>query len=92
MKTIEVTKATLPLADYTKKVREEPVIVTTRGRPVAALVSISNADIETVSLSNNPRFLDLIERSRARQRSESGISTKEMYRRLKITKTSPRNR
>lgn len=92
MKTIDVTKATLPLADYTKKVKEEPVIVTTRGRPVAALVSISNADIETVSLSNDPKFLDLIERSRARQKSEGGISTKEMYRRLKITKTSPRVR
>ena len=94
MKTVEVTKATLPLADYTKKVKKEPVIVITRGRPVAALVSITNADIETVSLSNDPRFLDLIERSRARQRSEGGISisTKEMYRRLRITKTSPRNR
>ena len=92
MKTIDVTKATLPLADYTKKVKEEPVIVTTRGRPVAALVSISNADIETVSLSNDPKFLDLIERSRARQKSEGGISTKEMYRRLKITKTSSRVR
>jgi prevent-host-death family protein len=92
MKTIEVTKATLPLADYTKKVQEEPVIVTTRGKPVAALVSISNADIETVSLSNNPKFLDLIERSRVRQKSEGGISTKEMCRRLKITKPLPRVR
>jgi len=88
MKTVEATKATLPLADYTKKVKKQPVIVTIKGKPVAALVSISNADIETVSLSNNPQFLNLIERSRSRQKSERGISTQEMRSRLKRSKSS----
>jgi len=55
---------------------------------VAALVSISNADIETVSLSNNPKFLALIERSRAKQKVEGGISTEEMRRRLGKQKPS----
>ncbi|MDI6775935.1 MAG: type II toxin-antitoxin system prevent-host-death family antitoxin [Syntrophales bacterium] len=86
MKTVEVSKATLPLADYTKKVKKEPVIITREGKPVAALVGISNADIETVSLSNNPKFLNLIERSRARQKSEGGISTEEMRCRLEKQK------
>ncbi|MEW6215214.1 MAG: type II toxin-antitoxin system prevent-host-death family antitoxin [Nitrospirota bacterium] len=88
MKTVEVAKATLPLADYTKKAKKEPVIITREGKPVAALVGISNADIETVSLSNNPKFLNLIERSRARQKSEGGISTEEMRRRLEKPKRS----
>lgn len=88
MKTVEIEKATLPLSDYTKKVKKEPVIITREGKPVAALVSISNADIETVSLSNNPKFLALIERSRARQRAEGGISSEEMRRRLKKPKRS----
>ncbi len=92
MKTIEMTKATLSLSDYTKKVKKEPVIVTSEGRPVAALVRISNADIETVSLSNNPQFLDLIDRSRVRQRSEGGISTEEMRRRLKKSKSATHTR
>jgi len=82
MKTVEVAKATLPLSDYAKKVKKEPVIITKEGKPVAALVSITNADIETVSLSNNPKFIALIERSRSRQKSEGGISTEEMRRRL----------
>lgn len=90
MKTVEVAKATLPLADYTKEVAKEPVIVTAKGKPVAVLVSISNADIETVSLSNNPQFLNLIERSRSRQKSEGGISTEEMRRRLKRIRSSNR--
>jgi antitoxin (DNA-binding transcriptional repressor) of toxin-antitoxin stability system len=88
MKTIEVAKAILPLANYTKKIKKEPIIITSEGKPVAALVGISNADIETVSLSNNPKFLNLIERSRARQKSEGGISTEEMRRRLEKPKRS----
>lgn len=82
MKTIEIKKAVFPLSDYTKKVKKEPVIITHEGKPLAALISISNADIETVSLSNNPKFLALIERARARHKAEGGISIEEMRRRL----------
>ena len=82
MKTIDVTNATLPLSDYAKKLKKQPVIVTKEGRPVAALVSITNADVETVSLSGNPKFIALIERSRAKQKAEGGISTEEMRKRL----------
>ena len=88
MKTVELSKATLPLSDYTKGIKKEPVIITKEGRPVAALVSIPNADIEMVSLSNNPRFIALIERSRARQKSEGGISSEEMRQRLERPKKS----
>ncbi len=82
MKTIEMAKATASLAEYAQDVNKEPVILTKKGRPVAALVSIENADLETVTLSNHPKFLALIERSRMRQKSEGGISGVEMRRRL----------
>jgi prevent-host-death family protein len=82
MKTIEFAEATLPLSDYTKKVKKEPFIITKEGKPVAVLVSIANADIETVSLSSNPKFIALIERSRAKQKAGGGISAEEMRRRL----------
>jgi antitoxin (DNA-binding transcriptional repressor) of toxin-antitoxin stability system len=88
MKTVEISKATLPLSDYTKGIKKEPVIITKEGRPVAALVSIPNADLEMVSLSNNPKFIALIERSRARQKSEGGISSEEMRQRLERPKKS----
>ena len=42
---------------------------------------IQNMDLETVSLSTNPQFVELIERSRARDRAEGGISSEEMRRR-----------
>ena len=75
-------KATAPLAEYARNVNKEPVILTVDGKPVAALVPIENADLETVTLSTHPQFLAVIERSRARQKSEGGISGHEMRRRL----------
>ena len=82
MKTLEMAQATAPLAEYAKDVDKEPVVLIVSGKPVAALVPIENADLETVTLSTHPRFLALIERSRVRHKAEGGISGKEMRRRL----------
>jgi hypothetical protein len=43
-----------------------------------------------ISLSKNPKFLALIERSREKQKTKGGISSKEMRDRLRITKRSTR--
>jgi prevent-host-death family protein len=83
MKLIDTTDATESLAEYAAKIGNGPVIVTSEGRPVAALVPIENADLETVSLSTNQRFLQLIDRSRTRAKVEGGISSDEMKRRLR---------
>jgi antitoxin (DNA-binding transcriptional repressor) of toxin-antitoxin stability system len=82
MKVVDTADATGTLADYTSQIASGPVIVTEHGQPVAALVAIENADLETVSLSSNPQFLELIERSRARVRSEGSVSAEEMQRRF----------
>jgi antitoxin (DNA-binding transcriptional repressor) of toxin-antitoxin stability system len=58
------------------------VVLTAKGKPVAALVPVGNADLETVTLSTHPRFLTVIERSRALQREAGGIPTEKMRRRL----------
>jgi len=58
VKVVEKEEATRTLADYASDIQDGPVVVTDHGRPVAALVSIENADLETVSLSTNRRFLD----------------------------------
>ncbi len=88
MRKLEMAKATAPLADYARDMRSEPVILTVRGKPVAALVPIENADAETVALSTNPQFLALIERSRARHKAEGGVSSAEMRRRLGLKRTA----
>ncbi len=70
------------MAEYAAKIGSGPVIVTSQGQPVAALVPLENTDLETVSLSTNRQFVDLIERSRASVRAEGGISSEEMRRRF----------
>ena len=82
MKVIERTAATASLADYAADIGNDALVVTSDGQPVAALVPIQNADMETVALSTNREFLELIERSRARVRAEGGISSAEMRRRF----------
>jgi antitoxin (DNA-binding transcriptional repressor) of toxin-antitoxin stability system len=87
MKVLEQTEATAPLAEYTAGINQEPVIITSNGKPIAALLPIENADLETVSLSTNPKFLELIERSRVRHRTEGGISSEEMRHRLGLSES-----
>ena len=83
MKILEKSDATGSLAEYTADIEKEPVIVTSDGIPIAALVPIGNVDLETMSLSTNAVFIALIERSRARHRAEGGISSDKMRRRMR---------
>ncbi len=79
---VELAEATRSLAEYAQQVDEGVIIVTSHGRPIAAVVALPNTDAETVTLSQNPQFLALIERSRARQTHEGGISSADMRRRF----------
>ena len=83
MKQIELAKATGSLAEYARNVRSGPVVVTVNGKPTAALVSIDNADLETISLSTNPDFIAIIERSRNRQKALGGLSSAQVRHRLR---------
>ncbi len=73
MTTIDITEATSSLADYAKLVKKQRILITQNGKPIAALVSPSDIDSESISLSTNPRFLSLLERSRESLRREGGI-------------------
>jgi antitoxin (DNA-binding transcriptional repressor) of toxin-antitoxin stability system len=93
MKTLALSKATAPLSEYARNVREEPVLLTDRGRAVAALVPINNSDVESIALSTNPDFIAMIEASRRRQRIEGGIPLAEVRREFGLPATvSPRPR
>jgi antitoxin (DNA-binding transcriptional repressor) of toxin-antitoxin stability system len=82
MKTIELEKATKTLGESAREAGTEPLVVTQSGKPVAILLPLGNADLETVSLSTNPRFLELIERSRSRLAEEGGLSSEGVRRQL----------
>lgn len=84
LRKVEVADATASLATYVREREGGPVVVTDGGRPVAALVILDNTDLETLSLSNDPEFLELIQSSRTRHASEGGLSSAEVRRRLEI--------
>jgi antitoxin (DNA-binding transcriptional repressor) of toxin-antitoxin stability system len=77
---VDIAQATEPLSQYARRVDEGPLVVTADGEPIAVVVGIENVDLETVALSNHPKFLEVIERSRTRQKTEGGISSDEMRR------------
>ena len=85
MRTVEIDKATMSLADCAREVSQEPLVVTDHGTPVAVHLPMENTDLETASLNSNPRFLKLIEHSRSRMRQEGGISSAEVRRQLGLT-------
>jgi antitoxin (DNA-binding transcriptional repressor) of toxin-antitoxin stability system len=86
IETIEIAQATAPLAEYARRATAETIVVTANGLPLVALVALDNVDMETVTLSTDPRFMALIERSRSRLQKEGGISSAEMRRRLGLTR------
>ncbi|GAB4277752.1 MAG: hypothetical protein Fur0025_03810 [Oscillatoriaceae cyanobacterium] len=65
-----------------EEMEEEPIVITSNGQPIAALVTLENVDMETIALSTNQKFLKLIEGIQAPRSSQEGISSAEMRRRL----------
>lgn len=91
MRTVEIGEAKGSLSDYAREAQREALVVTRRGKPVAAVVPIRGMDMETLSLSTNPDFIALIERSRARHKAGGGISLEEVRRKYGLG-TKPRRR
>ncbi len=79
---VEVADATESLAAYVQEADAGPVVVLSEGRPVAALIALENTDLETIALSTDPEFLEIIQRSRDRQSRDGGLSSAEVRRRL----------
>jgi antitoxin (DNA-binding transcriptional repressor) of toxin-antitoxin stability system len=91
VKRVEVADATESPATYIRKAAGSgAVVVTEDGEPVAALVMLEHADLETVVLSADPEFLELIQASRARHAQEGGLSSAEVRRRLASELAAPR--
>jgi len=82
LKTVEIKDATAPLSDYARQAKKEPVMVTSNGKPMVAVIDMTGVDAETISLSTNPKFLSILEHSRSRRKTEGSISASQMRLRL----------
>jgi PHD/YefM family antitoxin component YafN of YafNO toxin-antitoxin module len=65
MKTLELQKASKPLADYALKLGSGSIVITSNNKPVAALVSLKGVERESLALSLHPAFRRIIRRARA---------------------------
>jgi antitoxin (DNA-binding transcriptional repressor) of toxin-antitoxin stability system len=92
MKSVEIGQATRALCDYTREAHGETLVVTRRGRPVAAVVPLRGVDMESLALATNPDFVGLIERARARYKATGGVSLEEMRRRWGAASKPPRTK
>ncbi len=82
MKTLDINSVKKRLAVLIRELGQEPIVLTDDGTPVAVLLPVENADLETISLSLNPKFLEIIERSRESYWREGGLSSEEVRRRF----------
>ncbi len=78
MKTINLDEAMKPLSEYANEIDNEILILESKNKPVAAIVSLKNVDLESLALSANPEFLEIIENSRKDFKKGKKISFEEM--------------
>ena len=64
MKTVDLAEATKALSAYAADLDDEPLILTVKDQPVAALVSLKHVDRESLALSTSPVFLRLMQEAR----------------------------
>ena len=77
LQSVEVTETQQALDEALSK-GLAPLIITRDGKPIAVVVPLGNTDLETASLSLNPSFLSIIERSRLQLRHSAGITSADM--------------
>ena len=87
MKSIELSEisALVPLVTSNSS---EPIFLTRDGETVAAVVPTSEEEAESLLLSVNPKFQELLERSEQRLKSEGGIKAGDVRERLGLRPNS----
>jgi antitoxin (DNA-binding transcriptional repressor) of toxin-antitoxin stability system len=82
MKSIDLADAPI-LQPLIQPGNSEPILVTSGGRTIAAVVPMTNDDdLEDIALSRSPAFNAILNRSQERLESEGGLTPDEVRRRL----------
>jgi PHD/YefM family antitoxin component YafN of YafNO toxin-antitoxin module len=84
MKTVEISTAFRPLAEYANDLGDDFVVLTSNNKPVAAIVSLKNVDPESLALSTNAEFLEIIEQARRECASGHTMSLSAMKKELGV--------
>jgi prevent-host-death family protein len=80
MKIASEGKMKTSFSTYLKHCQDGPVIVMKNGRPVAALISVSNdAELERLILAHTPKFRRLLDAAEQRIIKTGGIKHEEFW-------------
>ena len=89
MKTASVTKVAAQFNDYLEASREQPVVVTRNGKPVAVLVSVSNRTEAEQFSRGHPRSLRSIFQQATEQiEQRGGIPNEQFWRKVEQMRAS----
>jgi hypothetical protein len=88
MKTMEMPASQGEFQRAMRQGRREGIVLIERGKPVAAIVPIEDADAETLSLSTNPTFLKILRQSFKQLDAGRALSLAEM--RSRVLSKKPR--
>jgi len=83
MKTIELKEASKPLSEYIDEIDKKILVLTSNNKPIAAVVSLKDVDRESLSLSTNQEFIELIEKSRKDFKQGRKLSLTDMKEEIK---------
>lgn len=86
MKSVELTEATGALKEYAKELTKGPIVVTRKGKAIAALVRVHPSDLESLLVSESPVFKRVIRRSRASYKRSGGLTREQLEERLAKTR------
>jgi hypothetical protein len=82
MRSLDINEPAPPLGELARSLGDEALVLTDGGRPLAVLLPVEGADMETIALSLSARFQAILERSARRQHEEGGIPAEEMRTRV----------
>jgi len=74
MKVAPIVDVKTKLSSYIEQCQSEPVVVTKNGYVRAALIPVTEDDIERLSLAFNPRFQKILKKSYTSIKKTGGIS------------------
>jgi antitoxin (DNA-binding transcriptional repressor) of toxin-antitoxin stability system len=81
MKTLSVAEVETGLGSHLERLEEEPILITRDGKPIAALVAVSDADRLERIVKSRPRGLRLLlEEADERITRTGGLSHQEFWR------------
>lgn len=83
MTTISVQNSSMALSELVKLARREFVVLRHNGKICFGLVRLDENDLEALSLSQNPDFMAMLDKARARYDAQGGLSLEETKRLLR---------